>query len=54
MSIYNRNGARGARKMGKFEVLLCTETADNIQFRALRCQKYASHEEKLQIKVVQN
>ncbi len=26
----------------------------NIQFRAQRCQKYASHEKKLQIKVVQN
>ncbi len=30
------------------------ERTNYIQFRAQRCQKYASHEEKLEIKVVQN
>ncbi len=33
-----------ARKIGNFEVLLCTETANYIQFRAQPCQKYASHQ----------
>ncbi len=45
--------SQGARKIGRFEVLLCKETANYIQFRAQRCQKYASHQKKLQIKVAQ-
>ncbi len=34
--------------------LYCTETANYIQFRAQRRQKYAFYRKKLQIKVVQN
>ncbi len=44
----------GAQKIGKFEVLLCTEIANYIQFRVQSCQKYASHKKKVQIKIVQN
>ncbi len=38
----------------KFEVLFCSETVNYIQFRAQHCQNYASHQNKLEIKVVQN
>ncbi len=40
--------ARGLERM--VEILYCTETANYIQFRAQRCQKYALHRKKRQIK----
>ncbi len=36
------------------EILYCTKTANYFQFRAQHCQKYASHQKYLQIKVVWN
>ncbi len=44
----------GAQKNGELKTLLCRETVNYIQFRAQRCQKYASHQKKLPIKVVRN
>ncbi len=43
-----------AWKIGKFEVLFYSETINYIKFRAQYCQKYASHQKKLPIKVVWN
>ncbi len=34
----------GAWKIDVVEILFCTETAKYIQFRTLRCQKYASNQ----------
>ncbi len=36
------------------EILFCTETAKYIQFREQHCQKYASNQKKLQIKIAWN
>ncbi len=44
----------GASKIHTVEILHFTKAANYIQFIAQRCQKYASHLKKLQMKVVQN
>ncbi len=46
MSISPWSGAGGARKIDMVEILLCTEMEKYIQFRAQRCQKYASNQKK--------
>ncbi len=38
----------------EFPYTICTDTENYFQFMAQRCQKYVSHQKKLQIKVVWN
>ncbi len=45
--------SQGAQKINMVEIQ-CTEKAEYILFRTQHCRKYASHEKKLQIKVIWN
>ncbi len=54
MCISHKEWSYGARIIDMVKIWCCTEIANYIQFRVQRCQKYASHPKKLQIKIVWN
>ncbi len=54
MSMFPREWSKRPQKTDTIEILYCIETANYIQFKAQCCQKYALHQKKFQMKVVQN